>query len=64
MIMSTEEEKIRAQRKIWQDFVDGVLPRKYWPKHMLLPVELENLYSEIEMLREENSRIRKLKKYK
>lgn len=62
--MTLPYEQVLAQKKIWQDFADGVLPRKYWPKHMLLPNELENLYSEIEMLREELVRIKKIEKYK
>jgi hypothetical protein len=50
--MSLPYEQINAQKRLWNYFVDGVFPRKHWPKHMLMPAELIMLFEDIEMYKE------------
>jgi hypothetical protein len=56
--MSTPQEHIEAQRRLWSWFSHGSLPASRWPKHMISATELEHLYADAEKWREhqENER--------
>lgn len=54
--MSLPHEIVNAQERVWKAFVNGELPRKYWPKHFAAAVQLKMIYDEIEGLKRENER--------
>lgn len=50
--MSLPYEYVNAQKRLWNYFVEGILPRKHWPKHFMSGHELEIFFKEIEMYRD------------
>jgi hypothetical protein len=45
--MSLPDEFINAQKRIWNYFVEGTLPRKHWPKHFMSGNEMKILFDEV-----------------
>lgn len=46
--MSLPYEQISAQKRIWNCFVEGIFPRKQWPKHFMSSGELQLLFDQLE----------------
>ena len=44
--MSTPQEQILAQRRVWSWFIHGTLPKDKFPRHFMSATDLEQVYED------------------